>query len=58
MEVEEGPAAIVIPSTVESKKKESSVVSREAKMAQLRATLPFDERQQSFKAMLLERQVF
>lgn len=56
MEVE---ASISLPRAAGRDKKETSpiAVSREAKMAELRATLLLEERQQSFKAMLLERQV-
>lgn len=58
MEVE-GGATVGLPQTITDGKKETSpiAVSREAKMAELRATLLLEERQQSFKAMLLERQV-
>ena len=54
MEVESG--ATVEPPT-NNKEESSVVVSREAKMAEMRANLPLEERQDSFKAMLLERQV-
>ena len=35
----------------------SSLITRETKMAEMRASLPLEERQRDFKEMLLERQV-
>ncbi len=52
-----------IPSSVESTKGKggegdsSSLITRETKMAEVRASLPLEERQRDFKEMLLERQV-
>ena len=56
MEVE-GGATEGLPTASGDKSQESTATSREAKMAEMRANIPQEERQDMFKAMLLERQV-